>query len=278
MAEFFQSVNGWAGLLFGSGIDGDVTISSNIALGRNWSYRNLTIDSGVYLHTGGYIVYVADTLTINGSIGNWGYPNALKSSSRDGGEAQSIGGGSTGGLGGTGVGANGVQIGDGLGGAGGAGGTGGSGSGGTGGAAPNALLARRLFHGNMMFMSVPAYWPGGDFIGTRVAGGSSGGSGAGDGTNSGGNGGGGGGTTVIWARNIVGTGTIGSVGGAGRNATAGNCGGGGGGGGGLLVLVTANKSLPCSTSVNGGAGGSGFGTGAAGTSGSVGTSYVYLGV
>ena len=58
--------------MFGDGSDGDVTISSNITLTRDMYYRNLTIDNGYTLNTGGYLVFVKSTLTVNGTIGRNG--------------------------------------------------------------------------------------------------------------------------------------------------------------------------------------------------------------
>lgn len=58
-----------AGKLFGSGIDGDVTISTNVFLSRDMYYNNLTVNSGYTLFTNGFKVFVKGTLTNNGTIG-----------------------------------------------------------------------------------------------------------------------------------------------------------------------------------------------------------------
>ena len=53
---------------FGDGSDGDVTVSVNTTLTRDMNYNNLTIDSGVTLYPDGYVIYVCDTLIVNGTI------------------------------------------------------------------------------------------------------------------------------------------------------------------------------------------------------------------
>lgn len=55
--------------LFGNGIDGDVTISTNVFLSRDMYYNNLTVDSGYTLFTNGFRVFVKGTLTNNGTVG-----------------------------------------------------------------------------------------------------------------------------------------------------------------------------------------------------------------
>ncbi len=77
---------------FGDGSDGDVTISSTTTLTEDMYYNNLTVNSGVALNTGGYRIYVKDTLTVNGVMRNNG---------SDGGDGGN-GGGTSGGSGGTG--------------------------------------------------------------------------------------------------------------------------------------------------------------------------------
>ena len=53
---------------FGDGSDGDVVISVNTTLTRDMNYNNLTIDAGVTLYPDGYVIYVKNTLTVNGII------------------------------------------------------------------------------------------------------------------------------------------------------------------------------------------------------------------
>ena len=83
---------------FGDGSDGDVTISSTTTLTEDMYYNNLTVNSGVALNTGGYRIYVKDTLTVNGVIRNNG------SDGDDGGNGTGDAGGSggSGGAGGAG--------------------------------------------------------------------------------------------------------------------------------------------------------------------------------
>jgi len=52
-------------LLYGSGFDGDVTITSTVFLTRDMHYRNLTLSGSGKLFTNGYRVYVSGTLTVN---------------------------------------------------------------------------------------------------------------------------------------------------------------------------------------------------------------------
>lgn len=54
-------------LYFGTGADGDVTISVNTSLSKDMYYNNLTINTGVTLNPNGYRIFVKDTLTINGT-------------------------------------------------------------------------------------------------------------------------------------------------------------------------------------------------------------------
>ena len=54
--------------IFGDGSDGDVTISGNTTLTRDMFYNNLTVNAGITLNTGGYRVFVKETLTNNGVI------------------------------------------------------------------------------------------------------------------------------------------------------------------------------------------------------------------
>lgn len=56
--------------VYGTGLDGNVVIASNTTLTSDMYYNNLTINSGVMLNTAGYKVFVKNTLTLNGAIGN----------------------------------------------------------------------------------------------------------------------------------------------------------------------------------------------------------------
>jgi hypothetical protein len=56
--------------VYGDGSDGDVIITGNpITLTSDMYYNNLTINSGAFLLTNGFRVFVKNTLTINGAIG-----------------------------------------------------------------------------------------------------------------------------------------------------------------------------------------------------------------
>jgi len=55
--------------LFGAGIDGTVTVSTNTSLSRDMYYANLTVNSSVTLFTNGFRIFVSGTLTNNGTIG-----------------------------------------------------------------------------------------------------------------------------------------------------------------------------------------------------------------
>ena len=56
--------------IYGSGADGNVTVSANTTLTRDMYYNNLTITDGVHLNTAGYKVYVRNSLTLSTSVGN----------------------------------------------------------------------------------------------------------------------------------------------------------------------------------------------------------------
>lgn len=58
--------------IFGDGSDGDATISATTTLTRDMYYNNLTIAAGKNLKTGGYRVFVKNTLTNNAYITNSG--------------------------------------------------------------------------------------------------------------------------------------------------------------------------------------------------------------
>ena len=57
---------------FGTGEDGDVTISSNTSLTRTMYYRYLTVNSGKVLNPVGFKIYCTQVLTNNGTIGHIG--------------------------------------------------------------------------------------------------------------------------------------------------------------------------------------------------------------
>ncbi len=257
---------------FGSGADGDVTISSNTTLTRDMNYNNLTINNTFNLITAGYRVYVKGTLTNNGTIHN------------NGGNASGVTGGSAG-LGGSFI-------------AGGAGATysGGTGAGGGGGGGGVVWLS--VFNiavqgtisslgGNGQNASVPG---SGNATGNAAATVAlsliqSGTGGTGGNSTSGGGGAGGAVTTrskmspasfTLLSLMIDGITQIGwgSGGGSGSgNVSSGNAGGGGGGQGGCIVLFYRTIVTSGTLSVAGGTGGTGTGgAGTAGTNGSNGLS------
>lgn len=51
--------------IYGSGVDGDVNISTDTTLTSDKFYNNLTVDAGVTLTTAGYRVFVKNILTLN---------------------------------------------------------------------------------------------------------------------------------------------------------------------------------------------------------------------
>jgi len=56
--------------IYGSGADGNVTISTNTTLTRDMYYNNLTIADGVHLNTAGYKVYVRNSLSFSSLVAN----------------------------------------------------------------------------------------------------------------------------------------------------------------------------------------------------------------
>ena len=51
--------------IYGSGNDGNVTISANTTLTRDMHYNNLTINDDVHLNTAGYRVFVRNSLMLS---------------------------------------------------------------------------------------------------------------------------------------------------------------------------------------------------------------------
>lgn len=286
--------------LFGTGADGNVTVSSGTTtITRDMHYANLTLSGTGKINVNGFRVFVAGTLDISAAGNQAIYtavnPGGAGSGATGGGGAGALASplvpyhgpnGANGATGTTGVGAAGAA-GSGAGtfvltspgSAGGAGGAGGSGAGGAGGAVSGSA-------GTVVSLTSP-FWMASFAYACGGAACTGGGSGAGDGTNAGG--GGGGGCTAnqalfIFANTInrgasTAAGALwcrGSNGGNGGNGTAGNTGGGGGGGGGqsgyiwivcnALTGATATNCLDI-TPGNGGAGGNGVGTGIGGTGG-----------
>lgn len=261
---------------FGNGIDGDVTISVDTTLTRDMHYNNLTIDNGVTLYPAGFVIYVAGTLTNNGTISAKGATGTAGSTA---GSARPDNAGCylisnpflSAPAGGVGTNAGGAS--------------------GTGNAAGGAGGSPSVSSGNLyapFLLKAGCGGGSGGSHGQLVAGktglstpfGASGGTGkTGSGTLSnwatGGNGGGGGGVILIFAKTINNTGTInaeGGIGGAGGTASTSRGGGGGGGGGGIIAIYyrSTTGSGIGTLSVAGGAVGDG-GTG--GSAGANGTTY-----
>lgn len=289
--EVTFAVNPADGGLFGDASDGDATIAVNTTLARDMFYDNLTVDVGVVLNTGGFRIFVNNTLALNGTIARNG-PNGAGGNGGTGApgtglaagclpgqpgnagtggagsNAGSAGGTNTSGprgfsataaAGGTAAGAGvagnpGTAGGAGHGGGGGAGGNpGGAGfAGGAGG--PITLSAATV--GDVR--AFPQATTARQLTNTQWMGATGGGGGGGGQTGGGGGGGVAGGWVVVCARRVTGTGAIEAKGGNGGNAT-GNGGGGGGGGGGVVVFVLGTGTFPTCT-VTGGSGGNGGGT------------------
>lgn len=58
--------------IYGSGMDGNVQITSNTSLTRDMYYNNLTIDPGVVLNTAGFRVFVRNTCAMAATSSNQG--------------------------------------------------------------------------------------------------------------------------------------------------------------------------------------------------------------
>lgn len=298
---------------FGTGEDGDVTISSPTTLTRTMYYNNLTVNDD--LDTAGYQIFVKETLSGTGKI----FMNG--SDGTNGGDAASIGGGGNPGAAGVGAAAYGgffatVAGGDGTGGAGQssggagedgadteaspgddgpAGGNGGNGTsgnnGGAGGAGGDASIGRQwgIFAAETLLGATITQSSGFTLI---VPGGGAGGGGAGAGGNAsnsfgGGSGGAGssGGIIFIMARTWAGNFVIEALGGDGGNggaaavgsgSTAGGGGGGAGGNGGIGVVIYGEKTWSGTFELDGGTGGtggSGTNNGGTGSDGNDGVSF-----
>lgn len=244
--------------MFGSGLDGDVTISSNTSLSADTHYNNLTIDNGFVLTTLNWRCFVKETATINGT---------LRSGTPSGSGVTVAGAGGAGGSGATTNGGAGGNITSSICGAGGAGGAGSGGSGGAGGTttAPTAQLGGS----NLFYSYFHAYMVQMVRSTTQWGSAAGGGAGGGNGTQAGANGGRGAGILWLAAKTLAGTGSLVSQGADGNNATASNTGGGGGGGGGLIIVFSKTNlsSTSLTTNVLGGTGGTGNGTGLNGSNG-----------
>lgn len=264
--------------LYGTGVDGNVTITGTVTLTSDMHYNNLVVNGT--LDTDGYRVFVAGTLSGTGTIHTNGTNGSGLSAGAGGGvstNAPFIKGVDAG----NGTTTAGNQCAAGttnqLGGSAGAGGAG------TG----NVSVAGRSVAppiesaGGIRNIYDPFQVREARPIGSstgRFAGGNGGTGGSGDGTYTGGGGGGGGGVCVVFARDCQFAGSIQAVGGAGATRTTGNVGGGGGGGGGFAFLCTKSTSVSASIVFSGGSGGNGVGSGTAGVNGSPGNGVLITGV
>ena len=295
------SVFSAAALMFGTGADGAVTISSGTTtLTRDMHYTNLTLSGTGVLNPAGWRVFANGTLDVSAAPAGAIVSNGTAANNASGATAGAAPSGlslrtvgqspSTGGNGGNGstttgtAGTAGASITYGNGGNGGAAGSGGTATS-AGGAAGSGGAQTVQIQLNTPTLT---FWSPADNAGLAcglIGGG--GGGGGGDATNAGGGGGSGGsygGTIALYARNIQrGTNATtsiiqakGSNGGTGANGVAGNAaggGGGGGGGGGLIYIITETllgSSIANALDVSGGTGGTGgngSGTGKGGNGG-----------
>ncbi len=235
--------------LFGDGIDGDVTISSNTTLTADMFYNNLTIDTSSILSPDGFRIFVKETLTIESG-------SSIDASGGDGGDGTT--GPAVGGVGGTGsyttpVGPLGISYdgGDGAAGAvdggdgdgdntrigrGREGGDGGPASAQVGGAAGELFSDDLRLRPSVATLVIANIQTRADGISTFV-GGTGGGGGAGEsGSDAGGGGGGGAGIVLISAASIDHEGVISADGGDGGAGVLTGAGGGGGGAGRVILI------------------------------------------
>lgn len=258
---------------YGSGVDGDVTISANTSLTKDTAYNSLTITSSARLSTNGYRLTARRYIRIGSGCaisynGNGGSGQTAGGALTHTTVGQNSGAGGNGGASGSGTGAAGNGSGGNQFGANGGNGGTGSGTRGAGSSGTNSW-------GDLFWASLPVAVTGNGFSQSLIrpalpAGG--GGGGAGGTASVGGGGGGGGGYVSICAPVIYLDGTIEAKGGNGAAGAGSGAGGGGGGGGGVVVIVSDRAPIGAgSVTVTGGTGGAGGGgAGAAGTDGGTG--------
>lgn len=287
--------------LFGSGIDGNVTITCNTTLTEIKFYNNLTVNACKTLTTNFQpaLIYVRNLLTVNGTLevngdGSSGGAGGVRSGGAGGGPVGTPGnpggagvagspgtagtGGGAGGGGGASTGA--IGGGGGNGGGGGSGGTGGPAGTASGGPAGAGGTISRTFYSVMEYLSkdtrATAYGAGGGGGASGSSGGGGGaggpinppgnnGSGGAGGASTGGAGGAGGGTLVLLAKNVV----IGCGGSISANGNAGTIGGTAGPGASGNPWGGNNFNY-------GGGGGGGAGGGAGGGGGGGGGALIFV--
>lgn len=287
--------------MFGDGSDGNVTVTTTIALARDMYYNNLTIKSGGVIVPHGFRIYVLDTLSIDsgcaihrdGIHATNSIPDDLSLYTLYGGSffdasgsGAGLGAGSGGGssytnnAGGPQSGGPGTSLLRTMGGTGGTGGNANDGSGKTGGAAGTLFPAKQSPRYAQVLLG---FSPEGN-----VNGGSGGGGGCeGTGQSAGifvtnGQGGVGGGVVAVAASSLVNNGRISAVGSAGSERSTDTtvtggvaAGGAGGGGGGCIFIVYRSYQGGGTVSVAGGAGGAGINGGATGSAGSNGNTFLF---
>lgn len=242
---------------FGTGRDGNVTLTTNTVATRDMWYNNLTLNAGVKLNANGYIIRVANVLTLNNgaSIHNNGNNgNSIYGSKVLGGAKGTLGGGGAGGANATSTWLPGLPgdsvASNSLGGAGGAGKDGGTST--PGGAGGSVTPVDADMGGNLAVQNqLNPFYNGRSAIGLLYNGGAGGGSSANTSFMGTGGGGGGGGVVVVAAKTI--TGTAAFIEANGGNGFVGDSPLGGGGGGGSAVVIT-NSITGTTVRANGGTG------------------------
>jgi len=287
-ASFIDNYN------FGSGADGDATISASTTLTSDKYYHSLTITSGGTLNTGGYVVYAqsfianAGTIQNNGANGNTGCTGGSAAIGGAGGAGATLTGGTAGSNGtcnaSSNVGVDGTAKNPSMGRSGGGGGASVSGAGSAGGTATTETVSIAIQASSKLVASTTETSVGQVYLlkGTTSGIAWSAPAGAGSGgeatfssnARGGGSGGGSGGPIFLASPTIINTGTIQSNGGnGGAAATATNGGGGGGGGaGGIIGLVYTSLTNSGTIQMLGGSGGAAPGA-TAGTAGTAGRLY-----
>ncbi|HEY6730469.1 MAG TPA: collagen-like protein [Solirubrobacterales bacterium] len=201
---------------FGSGADGDETVSGHVSLDRDTYFDDLTLEPDAELRTNGFRLFVAGTLTMeNGSSINRNGPSTSSECEASALSPRTLGGSGVGGCNSV-SGGYGGDVANSLGGDG----------GGTGDARGAADTPATNFGGAQVFASATQALTGRDLNGNLINGGA-----GGEGSNPTLGGGAGGGVVVVGARSIVvsGSASISADGGAGLY----------GGGGGVVVVVSS---------------------------------------
>ncbi len=212
----------------GSGATGTVTITATATRTSDLNAKNLTVDAGATLHTGGYRVLVQGTATVTGTVANVGVAGFGQGTSNGLGAPSGtlLGGGHGGPTTTPRTGKNAPQTSNAL-----AGGVGGASKTGAVGGNPSSTVR------------APAS-VGVAYLRAHVLGGGGGGGGATDRE-----GGGGGGGLWLATSVLAGSGTVTAAGGAGA---AGTVNGSGGGGGGAVVVACRTTSFTGTVTARGG--------------------------